>query len=166
MRAVFDRLVSPDNLTRLREASLSPGDKLAEIRLMLSALGEIRAAYNVSVLVGEPLAEELTRVQVFTLAALGDAVGLSHAAGAAPSDAWPTTVIGVVASLAENAVYSAAQRRELANALTTHLKALNPLLSAKAKGKMMDIIGTLAAREVDPALRSALKRLLVAVSES
>ena len=164
MRAVFDRLVSPDNLTRLREASLSDGDKLAEIRLMLSALGEIRAAYNISVQVGEPLAEELTRIQIFTLVALDDAQRLSRAARAAPSDAWQTTVIGVVASLAENAVYSAAQRRELADALTIYLPALNPLLSVKAKGQMMDIIGALAAAEKDPALRISLKRLLLSLT--
>jgi len=166
MRAVFARLVSPDNLTQLREASLSDSDKLAEIRLMLSALGEIRAAYNVSVQVGEPLAEELTRVQIFTLAALDDAVRLSRAARAAPSDAWSTTVTGVVASLAETAVYTPDQRRELADALALHMGVLSRLLSGKAKEHAMEVTGRLAAKESDPALRSALKRLLIAVSES
>ena len=164
MRAVFDRLVSPDNLTRLREASLSDGDKLAEIRLMLSALGEIRAAYNISVQVGEPLAEELTRIQIFTLVALDDAQRLSRAARAAPSEAWQTTVIGVVASLGETAVYSAAQRRELAEALSMHMRDLSPLLSEKAKEQATEAVGTLAAGEKDPALRISLKRLLLSLT--
>lgn len=166
MRAVFDRLVSPDNLSRLRDASLSDSDKLAEIRLMLSALGEIRAAYNISVQVGEPLAEELTRVQVFTLAALDDAVLMSRAAGAAPSNAWSTTLDGVVASLGEGSIYSDQQRLELADALSLRLRGLSPLLAEKARQRAMDAVGALAAKESDPALRSALKRLLLALSEA
>lgn len=166
MRAVFDRLVSPDNLTRLRDASLSDDDKLAELRLMLSALGEIRAAYNVSVQVGEPLAEELTRVQVFTLAALDDAVRLSHSAGAVPSNAWSTTLDGVVASLGEGSVYSDEQRRELADALSLRLSDLSPLLAEKTRQRAMDTVGSLAAKERNPALRNALKRLLLTLSET
>jgi len=166
MRAVFDRLVSPDNLTRLREASLSDCNKFAEIRLMLSALGEIRAAYNISVQVGEPLAEELTRVQVFTLVMLGDALRLSCTADAAPSLAWSTTIGGVFASLGESAVYSTVQRRQLAEALSGHMGALSPLLPGKAKAQAMEKVGTLAADEGDPLLRNALKRLLLSLSES
>ncbi len=166
MRAVFDRLVNPANLESLRESSLSDRDKLAEIRLMLSALGEIRAAYNISVQVGEPLAEELTRVQIFTLAALDDALRLSRAAGTAPSHAWSTTIGGIFASLGEGAVYSPAQRNELSEALGAQIHDLSPLLSEKAREQAMDNVGRLAANEIDPVLRNSLKRLLLALSET
>lgn len=165
-RAVFDRLVSMDNLAKVSAASHSDSEKLAELGLMLSALGSIRAAYNISVQVGEPLAEELTRIQIFTLVVLDDAQRLSRAVGQAPSEAWSTTIGGVIASLGESAVYTTAQRRELADALSEHMSALSPLLSKKAKEQAMDKVGTQAAGESDAALRSALNRLLIAVSES
>jgi hypothetical protein len=165
MRAVFDRLVSADNLVRLVAAPMPEAEKLAELRLMLSALGEIRAAYNISVQAGEPLSEELARVQIFMLAALELAMRISDAAGAAPSRAWDTSIVGVVASLGEHDVYSKAQRGELADALSRQMQSLRFLLSDKSKQRMMDQVGRLAARENDPALRNSLKRLLIAVAE-
>ena len=165
MRAVFDRLVSADNLVSLVAAPMPDAERLAELRVMLSALGEIRAAYNISVQAGEPLSEELARVQIFMLAALELAMRVSDAAGAAPSRAWDTSIVGVVASIGEHDIYSNAQRRELADALSGQMQSLRFLLSDKSKQKMMDQIGILAARESDPALRNSLKRLLIAVAE-
>jgi hypothetical protein len=166
MRAVFDRLVSAENLARLVGSPRPEAEKLADLRLMLSALGEIRAAYNISVLAGEPLSEELARVQIFTLTALALAMQVSDAAGAAPSRAWDTSVVGVVASLSEHDIYSSAQRLELADALSKQMQALRFALSERSKQRMMDQVGRLAARESDPTLRDSLKRLLLAVAES
>ena len=164
MRAVFERLVHADNLARLAAAPISDAEKLGKLRLMLSALGEVRAAYNISVQVGEPLAEELTRVQVFTIEMLAQAVGVSALAGEVPSRAWTTTTFGIVVSLGEDSIYSPVQRRALAEALAQHYDSLRTMLSGPASAEIGRRIASLAAKERDPALRQSLTRLAEAAS--
>ena len=159
-RAVFDRLVAGDNIARLARADVPAEEKLADMRLLLSALGEIRASYNSAVIVGEPLAEELTRVQIFTLAALDDAVALSKLAAHSPSGAWTTTFFGVVTSLSEQQTYSASERLAMSDAVARHYPGLRQLLSEHEQRNLRDRIGAIAASETDLALRNSYTRIL------
>jgi hypothetical protein len=159
-KAIFDRLVAGDNIARLARANAPPEEKLADMRLLLSALGEIRASYNSAVIVGEPLAEELTRVQIFTLAALDDAVALSKLAARSPSRAWTTTFFGVVTSLSEQQTYSASERLAMSDAIARHFPELRVLLSEHERQDLCDRIGAIAANESDPALRKSYSMIL------
>ena len=64
---LFRHLTDPGNITRIQQAPVSDDEKLRQLRIILAILGSYRAAYNVAVIVGEPLQQELTLVQVHTL---------------------------------------------------------------------------------------------------
>ena len=66
-KALFNHLIDPGNITRIEQAPVSNDEKLRQLRIILAMLGSYRAAYNVAVIVGEPLQQELTLVQVHTL---------------------------------------------------------------------------------------------------
>ena len=66
-KALFNHLIDPGNITRIEESPASDDEKLRQLRIILAILGSYRAAYNVAVIVGEPLQQELTLVQVHTL---------------------------------------------------------------------------------------------------
>ena len=59
-KALFKHLIDPGNITRIAQTSVSNDEKLRQLRIILAVLGSYRAAYNVAVIVGEPLQQELT----------------------------------------------------------------------------------------------------------
>src|SRR5207237_7743786 len=107
VRATFERIVDPENVRLITASNASTEEKQRQVMLVLSTMGEIRAAYDYAVLVGEPLQEELTRVQAFTLLVLDAAVQLSRGEFIEPNrkDAWRTTLLGVFDSLSERSRY-------------------------------------------------------------
>src|SRR5688572_5664220 len=102
---LFERIISRDNVRVILEGSMAQERKRADLALILATMGEIRAAYNYALFVGEPLSEELTRIQSFMLFLIELAVRLESDAGsgvsAAAASAWKTTLWNVVASLSE-----------------------------------------------------------------
>ena len=129
-RALIDRLVDRGNVERIVSGSASLADKRMQIAAILMAAGEIRGAYNYAVYVGEPLAEELTRVQSFTLFVVETAARLSNGeASATTVSAWRTTLFGVLHSLGERETYSTEQRTRLTEAIALHYPALRSLLN-------------------------------------
>jgi hypothetical protein len=121
-KALFSHLVDPGNITRIEQAPVSNDEKLRQLRIILAILGAYRAAYNVAVIVGEPLQQELTLVQIHTLevaAAVAKLVRLSRA-DAGSSSAWATLVEGVIESVGDSKRYSSAQRAVMADAIILH----------------------------------------------
>ena len=161
---VFERLVDHDNIRRIIERSGPDDERIHELWMILGTLSAIRARYNLSVVIGEPLAEELTRVQVFMLYVLDETVRLSEEAMRGPSDAWKTCFLGVVQSLAERNVYSPAQRGALATALGDHFAGLRLLLTARDLQGVQSQVEALATGERDTQLRLSLQHLLNAVA--
>ena len=66
-KTLFNHLIDPGNITRIEQAPVWNGEKLRQLRIILAILGSYRAAYNVAVIIGEPLQQELTLVQIHTL---------------------------------------------------------------------------------------------------
>ncbi|MDP1700663.1 MAG: hypothetical protein Q8L53_06870 [Aestuariivirga sp.] len=128
--ALFNHLIDPGNITRIEQAPVSDGEKLRQLRIILAVLGACRAAYNVAVIVGEPLQQELTLVQVHTLevaAAVAKLVRLSHA-DEGSSTAWATLVEGVIESVGDSKLYSSAQRTLMSGAITLHYPVIAAVL--------------------------------------
>ena len=130
-KALFNHLVDPGNITRIEEAPAPDGEKLRQLRIILAILGSYRAAYNVAVIVGEPLQEELTLVQVHTLevaAAVARLIITSPRSDGAAT-AWATLVEGVIESAGDSKRYSTVQRAVMADAVTLHYPAISAALS-------------------------------------
>ncbi len=130
-KTLFNHLIDPGNITRIEQAPVSNDEKLRQLRIILAILGSYRAAYNVAVIVGEPLQQELTLVQVHALEvadAVAKLVRLSHADEGA-STAWATLVEGVIESVSDSKRYSSIQRTMMADAVTLHYPAIAAVLS-------------------------------------
>ncbi len=129
-KTLFNHLIDPGNITRIEQAPVSNDEKLRQLRIILAVLGAYRAAYNVAVIVGEPLQQELTLVQVHTLEvadAVAKLVRLSHA-DEGSSTAWSTLVEGVIESVGDSERYSSVQRTIMADAVTLHYPAISAVL--------------------------------------
>ena len=129
-KALFNHLVDPGNITRIEESPASDEEKLRQLRIILAILGSYRAAYNVAVIVGEPLQQELTLVQVHTLevaAAVARLIKTSPRSDGAAT-AWATLVEGVIISLGDRTLYAPAQSILMADAITLHYPAIAAVL--------------------------------------
>ncbi|MEQ1523870.1 MAG: hypothetical protein ABL936_21620 [Aestuariivirga sp.] len=137
-KALFKHLINPGNITRIAQTSVSNDEKLRQLRIILAVLGSYRAAYNVAVIVGEPLQQELTLVQIHTLE-VADAVAklvlLSHA-DEGSSTAWATLLEGVVESAGDSKRYSSIQRTLMADAVTLHYPAIAAVLSGDERHRL------------------------------
>ena len=134
-KALFNHLIDPGNITRIEQASVSNDEKLRQLRIILAILGSYRAAYNVAVIVGEPLQQELTLVQVHTLEVAAAVARLIKSDDGAAT-AWATLVEGVIISVGDSKTYSPAQRTLMANAITLHYPAISAVLSGKERRRL------------------------------
>jgi hypothetical protein len=160
-KALFDRIVSEENILKIAEGAAPVAERQRHVAMILMTIGEIRAAYNYAVLVGEPLAEELTRVQVFALFVLDAAIRMADGAlDSRSKDAWRTTFLGVVASLSERHIYTKGQVATLARALAEHYPSMSRLLAEIDRRDFRARIAELDAAEADPAVKAAYAQLL------
>ena len=137
-KALFNHLIDPGNITRIEESPASNDEKLRQLRIILAILGSYRAAYNVAVIVGEPLQQELTLVQIHTVEvadAVAKLVRLSHA-DEGSSTAWATLVEGVIESVGDSKRYSSIQRTAMADAVTLHYPAIAAVLSGTERRRL------------------------------
>ena len=125
-KALFNHLVDPGNIIRIEESSASDDEKLRQLRIILAVLGSYRAAYNVAVVVGEPLQQELTLVQVHTLEVAAAVARLMRTSGGSDgaATAWATLVEGVINSVGDLKLYSPAQSILMADAISLHYPAI------------------------------------------
>ncbi|MDO8354529.1 MAG: hypothetical protein Q7T14_13805 [Aestuariivirga sp.] len=137
-KALFNHLIDPGNIIGIEQAPVSNDEKLRQLRIILAVLGSYRAAYNVAVIVGEPLQQELTLVQIHTLEvtdAVAKLVRLSHA-DEGSSTAWATLVEGVIESVGDSKRYSSTQRTAMADAVTLHYPAISAVLSENERHRL------------------------------
>ena len=164
-RALFERLIDTHNIETIVAANAGRSQRQHEIRRILAAMGGIRGAYNLAVTYGEPLQEELTRVQIFNLYLVAEVAALADGpiADANCSSSMRTTFQGVVRSLSEGEVYSPAQTAALAEAAARRYPPLASLFSDAERRELIRIIELLHARQTDPPLRQSLRRLMLTV---
>jgi len=152
-KALFNHLIDPGNITRIETASASNDEKLRQLRIILAILGSYRAAYNVAVIVGEPLQQELTLVQIHTLEvadAVAKLVRLSNT-DEGSSTAWATLVEGVIESVGDSKRYSSIQRTMMADAVTLHYPAIAEVLSVNERHRLDEALKRMKqALEVAP----------------
>jgi hypothetical protein len=155
---VFERLVSRDNIARILADPAPKEQKRQLLGVILATLGEIRAAYNYAVFVGEPLQEELARIQAFTLFVMDSAVALAEPRP--DCSACTTALGGVVESLSARDTFSKGQILALSEALQVHYPGISPVLSPRQRRELRAQVSRLAAVERDPALRESHRKLL------
>jgi hypothetical protein len=164
-KALFDHLIDAGNITRIEEASIPDDEKLRQLRIILAMLGEYRAAYNSAVIVGEPLEEELTLVQAYTLQVADHVAGLlrtSPDSGGSPA-AWATLIEGVIESVGDDKLYSPAQSATLADAIAVHYPAIAALLPENERRRLRAQVLKLSDASSDAPLRQARERMKRAV---
>jgi hypothetical protein len=160
-KAMFERIVDPKNVLLITDSPKSMQEKQREIILVLSIMGEIRAAYAYAVLVGEPLQEELTRVRTFTLYVLDTAIWLSGGdINPQRKDALRTTFLGVADALSERTLYSGRQIADLSSALAEHYPTISQVLADADRRDFRERIKRLKKAEQDPAVEAAYAQLL------
>ena len=156
---VFERIVDQENIARILSSPSTAAEKRRNVAIILATMGEIRGAYNYAVFVGEPLQEELARVQAFTLFVMDNAVGL-ESPNPDCSSACRTALRGVIDSLSSQGIFSKEQILSLTKALQRHYPSIAPVLSPDDRKNLRAEISRIAAAERDPTLREAHQRLL------
>ncbi len=165
-RMLFERLIARENIDMIVAAPVGREAKLIELGKILSAMGSIRASYNLAVIAGEPLQEELTEVQVFNLYLLASYAELAgdDLSENPASSAMRTAFLGVVQSISEENVYSAAQVARLSDALARRFTILSPLFPDEERRYLVQRLSLLQSRQTDPQSRDALARLVATVA--
>jgi hypothetical protein len=156
---IFDRIVDQENISQILSSPSTAEEKRRNVAIILATMGEIRGAYNYAVFVGEPLQEELARVQAFTLYVMGNAVGLESPRPDC-SSACRTALHGVIEALSPQGIFSREQILSLAEALERHYPSIAPVLSSEERNELRAQISRIAAAEGDPILRQAQQKLL------
>jgi hypothetical protein len=160
-KALFNHLVDPGNITRIEESLASDDEKLRQLRIILAILGSYRAAYNVAVLVGEPLQQELTLVQVHSLE-VAAAVARLIKSGDGAATAWATLVEGVIISLGDRTLYSPAQSILMAEAITLHYPAIAAVLPEDERLRLRARALKLDDASDNEVLHEAIRRMKLA----
>jgi len=164
-RALFERLTDRANIERILADDAARLEKQRRLQLILATMGNVRGAYNLAVIIGEPLEEELTRVQVFHLYLVGVVAdfedGIATARG---GPAMKTAWLGVVRSLGESDIYSPAQIAALSDAAARRYPSLRDLFTARERTLLRGRVQALQAKQTTPRSQLALSRLLATVS--
>ena len=128
-------------------------------------LGAYRAAYNSAVIVGEPLEEELTLVQAYTIQVAGHVATLLRKSPESQGStaAWATLVEGIIVSVGDNAHYSPEQSAILADAIAMHYPAIAALLPENERNRIRAQVLLLDDASSNTKLHEARERMKRAV---
>jgi hypothetical protein len=164
-KALFNHLIDPGNITRIEESSASDDEKLRQLRIILAVLGAYRAAYNVAVIVGEPLQQELTLVQVHSLEVAAAVARLMRTSPGSDSaaTAWATLVEGVIISVGDQKLYSPAQSILMADAITLHYPAIAAVLPEDERLRLRTQALKLGDTSDNEVLHEAVRRMKLTV---
>jgi hypothetical protein len=163
-RRLVARLTDRGNIARILASPASAEEKRQLLSLIAMSIGEVRGAYAVSELVGEPLAEELARVQAFQLHVIARRAELGGEA--LPVSAWRTAVLGVAQSLTEDQRYSESQRALLGSAIAGDYRVFAPLLDRRQSSELARLASELGGRARGRELRRAMGRLVQVIEEA
>jgi hypothetical protein len=160
-RLLFRKLIDRANIEPILSSGASAEERQRDLRMILAIMGALRSSYNLATLGGEPLQEELAEVQAFNLYLAGAIADLTGGKPIDPScsTAIKTTYLGVVTSLSESRIYSAAQRRMLTDALAKRFPLLSELFSEPERRQLIHEAAALRDQAEDIELRLALSRL-------
>jgi hypothetical protein len=162
-RELFARLVDPGNLPAIVNSGKTANERRQNINVVLAIMGAVRASYNISVVIGEPLQEELTRVQIFTIEVLDAAVPLWSSEPGGRQEAWKTTFFGIMRSLSETNIYSEEQIVRLTEAITQHYPTIATIFTEADKRQLRAQIETLLAADTPDTAGERLSKLMQAV---
>ena len=157
-KVLLQHLIAPCNLTEIVQSTRSADQKLMELRIILASIGAYRSAYEVAVMVGEPLEQELALVQAYSLQAAEAAVGVSRTPMELHSThaAWATMVAGVLDSIADTARYSPGQGLILAEAVARHYPAIASVLPEGDRQRLASKARDLDVKVSNTALQRAV----------
>lgn len=159
-KRMFERLVDRTNLEAIRAMHRDPEGQRLAFDQVLAVMGAARASYYYAVRVGEPLSEELTRVQIFYLELLDALFSLPGTLDlSATHPAWRTSLMSVVDALSGRDIYDYRQTLRLATALADHFAAVAPVLKPADGLALSHQFETMARDAFDPDLRAAFARL-------
>ncbi len=163
-KALFSHLIDPGNISRIEQAPVSNDEKLRQLRIILAILGSYRAAYNVAVIVGEPLQQELTLVQIHTLEVAAAVARLMRmtAGGDGAATAWATLIEGVIISVGDRELYSPAQSILMADAISLHYPAIAKVLPDDERLRLRARALELGDASGNEVLHEAIKRMKLA----
>ncbi len=155
-KALFEHLIDPCNLSQIAEQPVSNEEKLRQLRIILASLGNFRAAYEVAVMVGEPLEHELAEVQAYSLQAAAIAAGLGNEDNKA---AWVTMVAGVLDSIGNTGRYTPSQAILMADAVSLHYPAISEALNSADRERLRTKVQKLAVKSSNSGLLQAIARM-------
>jgi hypothetical protein len=159
-KRMFERLVDRTNLQAIRATHGDPAGQRLAFDQVLAAMGAARASYYYAVRVGEPLSEELTRVQIFYLELLDALFSLPGTPDlSATHPAWRTSLMSVVDALSERDIYDRKQTLRLASTLANRFAAVAAVLKPGDGAALSRQFETMARDAVDPDLRAVFSRL-------
>jgi hypothetical protein len=159
-RTLFARLVDPGNLPAIVESGKTENERRQNINVVLAVMGAVRASYNISVVIGEPLQEELTRVQIFTIEVLDAAVPLWSSEPGGRQEAWKTTFFGIMRSLSETNIYSEEQIVRLSEAVVRHYPAIAAIFTEADKRQLRSQVEALLAAETSERVAGSFSQLM------
>lgn len=162
-RALFARLTDSENLRAIVGTGKDANERRQNVNVVLAIMGAVRASYNISVVIGEPLQEELTRVQIFTIEVLDAAVPLWSSESGSRQEAWKTTFFGIVRSLSETNIYSDEQIVRLSDAIATHYPAIATIFTEADKRQLRAQVESLLAGETSDKTGESFSRLMQAI---
>ena len=155
-KALFEHLIDPCNLSQIVAQPVSNDEKLRHLRIILASLGSFRAAYEVAVMVGEPLQQELAAVQAYSLSAADTEAGLDSQDGKA---AWATLVAGVLDSIGNVERYTPSQAMLMADAITKHYPVISTALSAQDRERLRAKVQNVVPKTDNAGLLQAIARM-------
>jgi hypothetical protein len=166
-KALFEHLIDPCNLSQFLARPVSVDEKLRQLRIILASLGGFRAAYEVAVMVGEPLEQELASVQAYSLQ-VADAEWSLHDPHMQNQGkaSWSTMVAGVLDSIGNTERYTPSQAMLMADAVIQYYPAIAKALAESDRQRLRSKVEKLVPKGGNAELVRAIEQMKQAVATS
>jgi len=138
-KALFEHLVAPENLSRIKSSGLSDDDQHDQLAMILASLGAYRSRYSYAIFMGEPLQQELALVQAYELDVLGCMARLKGERDVShPS--WITLISGVIDAVQEQGAGSSARNAVLVRAFAENYPVIAEVLSMSERNQVRAVV--------------------------
>lgn len=166
---LFGQLIDRRNIALIVNSAESVDFKLLELRKILATVSAYRASYNLAMTYGEPLQQELTRVQVFAMEVAAAVAAMTQQQGEkfySAHDALATQIAGMIQSIAEEQRFSDDERAELAEAIARLYPGIAPVLTDDDRQHLFDQISRLDIRATTSRQRAAVTAMWSALEKA